>query len=174
MTAPLRHTATAALALALTALGGLALPVPARARDNLGLYGSWGAFRDPMVPRCYAIAMALPSRQWRDYQPYAAIGTWPRRAARGQIHYRLSRKMAQGSRIALRIGDKQFRLAGGGGDAWPASAADNAAIVAAMRSHSQMTVTAQGAKGGSFANTWLLAGSASAMDAALIGCARLD
>lgn len=174
MPTPLRHSATAALTLALTAISGVVLPVPVRARENLGLYGSWGAFRDPMVPRCYAIAMALPSQKWREYQPFAAIGTWPRRAARSQIHFRLSRKMAQGSRISLRIGDRQFQLTGGGGDAWAASAADNAAIIAAMRSHSQMTVSAQGAKGGSFSNTWPLAGAASAMDAALLGCARLD
>lgn len=170
----LRHPATAALALALAAAGALASPAPAHARDNLGLYGSWGAFRDPMVPRCYAIAMALPSQTWRDYQPFAAIGTWPRRAVRGQIHFRVSRKMARDSQITLRIGDKRFQLTGGGGDAWAASAADNAAIIAAMRSASRMTIAAQGAKGGSFSNTWPLAGVASAMDAALIGCARRD
>lgn len=146
---------------------------PASARESLGLYGSWGAFRDPLVPRCYAIAMAEPSQMQRDYQPYAAIGTWPRRGARSQVHLRLSRKLAPDARVTLRVGDKRILLTAGGGDAWPRSETDNAAIIAAMRSAASMTVSARDARRRPFANTWLLPGAASAMDAALIGCARL-
>ncbi|MEE4453203.1 hypothetical protein [Novosphingobium resinovorum] len=151
----------------------MALAVPAQARESLGLYGGWGAFRDPLVPRCYAIAMAAPSAMQRDYQPYAAIGTWPRRGARGQVHFRLSRKLAQGAAISLRIGDRRLQLTGGGGDAWPRSNGDNAAVIAAMRSARSMTVSARDARGRPFSNTWELPGAASAMDAALIGCAKL-
>ena len=57
---------------------------PAMARENIGIYGNWGAFRDPMVPRCYAVAKALPSTMRRDYQPYATVGTWPKRKLRNQ------------------------------------------------------------------------------------------
>ena len=64
------------------------LAAPAWARDSLGLYATWGAFRDPATPRCYALAMAEPSAKRRDYQPYAAIGTWPRRGVRNQVHIR--------------------------------------------------------------------------------------
>ncbi|KMS59847.1 hypothetical protein V474_11700 [Novosphingobium barchaimii LL02] len=163
-----------------SALRLLALPMlmalaaaPALARESLGLYGNWGAFRDPLVPRCYAIAMAEPSAMSRDYQPYAAIGTWPRRGARSQVHLRLSRKLAQGKPVTLRIGRERIVLTAGGGDAWPRSDTDNAAIIAAMRSAPTMTVSARDAKGRPFANTWALPGAASAMDAALIGCARL-
>lgn len=145
----------------------------APARDSLGMYSAWGAFRDPDVPRCYAIAMAMPSTLHRDYQPYAAIGTWPARSLRNQVHFRLSRKMANETRITLRIGGDQHSLAGGGGDAWPADARTNAAIIAAMRSASSMTVSATDASGRRFSNTWQLAGAASAMDAAAIGCARI-
>ncbi|MCJ2182298.1 hypothetical protein MTR62_06225 [Novosphingobium sp. 1949] len=143
----------------------------ASARESLGLYEQWGAFRDPIVPRCYAIAEPAPSALWRDYQPFAAIGTWPRRDRRNQLHFRVSRKMAPDTTITLRIGPQRFTLIGGGGDAWPASDTDNAAITAAMRSASEMTLYATGARGGRFSNTWQLAGAASAMDAALLGCA---
>ena len=154
-------------------LSALLCAAPAVARESLGLYGGWGAFRDPLVPRCYAIAMAEPSAMQRDYQPYAAIGTWPRRGARSQVHLRLSRKLAANAPVTLRIGERRIVLTAGGGDAWPRDNADNAAIVAAMRSAPSMTVSARDAKGRPFANTWPLAGAASAMDAALIGCARL-
>ena len=155
----------------LAALAGL---VPtASGRESLGLYGGWGAFRDPLVPRCYAIAMAEPSAKARDYQPYASIGTWPRRGSRNQVHLRLSRHLAPKARVSLRIGERRILLTAGGGDAWPVNDTDNAAIVAAMRSASSMTVSARDAKGRPFANTWALQGAASARDAAWIGCARL-
>lgn len=146
---------------------------PAMARDSLGLFDSWAAFRDPAVPRCYAIAMAEPSKLKRDYQPYAAIGTWPKRAVRNQVHFRLSRRRAAEGRIVLTIGGRRFELVGGGGDAWAADRRMDAAIVAAMRSARSMTVSARGANGQGFSNTWQLAGAATAMDAAAIGCARL-
>ena len=76
-------------------------------------------------------------------------------------------------RKTLSIGGKRYILTGGGGDAWPKDERDNAAIVAAMRSAPRMTVSTRGVKGGRYSNIWTLAGAASAMDAALIGCARL-
>lgn len=152
----------------------LMLAAPSLARDSLGLYAGWGAFRDPVAPRCYAIAMADPSARQRDYQPFAAVGTWPRRGVRNQIHFRLSRQVAPRSSIQLGIGDRRFALIGGGGDAWAANNQDNAAIIAAMRSQPRMYVSARDGRGRRFANFWTLAGAASAMDAAAIGCSRTD
>jgi hypothetical protein len=145
---------------------------PALARDSLGMFSGWGAFRDPGVPRCYAVAMAEPSSKSRDYQPYAAVGTWPSRGVRGQVHFRLSRQLAANGRIQLTIGRDRFQLTGGGGDAWAVDRRMDAAIVAAMRSAPRMTVSARDAAGRSFANTWTLAGAATAMDAAAIGCVQ--
>ncbi|MCB2048947.1 MAG: hypothetical protein KDE32_12075 [Novosphingobium sp.] len=157
---------------ALAALAGLSFATSATARDSLGMFGTWGAFRDSAVPRCYAIAKAASSTMKRDYQPYATVGTWPKRSLRNQIHFRLSRKLAGDPRITLRIGGKSFKLTGGGGDAWAEDNRMNAAITAAMRSAGSMTVSASGADGKRFSNTWELAGAASAMDAAAIGCVR--
>lgn len=155
------------------ALLALAIAAPAAARDALGMFDSWGAFRDPAVPRCYAIAKALPSLKRRDFQPYADVAFWPRAQVRGQVHFRLSRKLATGAAITLSIGGQRLRLAGGGADAWAADKRMDAAIVAAMRSAGEMTVSARDAAGNGFSNSWTLTGAATAMDAAQIGCARL-
>lgn len=167
-----RLSGSYAIALLVAGVVGL-VPATANARESLGLYSDWGAFRDPLLPRCYAIAKPLPSKAQRDYSPYASVGTWPKRGVRNQIHFRLSRKMAGTPRIALRIGIQSFTLTGGGGDAWPVDQTMNAAISAAMRSARQMTVTATDAKGRRFSNVWSLPGAASAMDAAALGCARI-
>ena len=156
-------------------LGALALglvAMPLSAKDSLGVFEQWGAFRDPSVPRCYAVAMADKNRASRDYQPFANIGTWPRRGVRGQVHFRMSRKVAGASEIVLRAAGQRFTLAGGGGDAWARDKAMDAAIVAAMRSAKSMTVTARDIRGRRFSDRYTLAGAATAMDAATVGCSR--
>ncbi|MEN9682342.1 MAG: hypothetical protein RIQ99_1591 [Pseudomonadota bacterium] len=147
------------------------LPAPVLARDALGVFGQWGAFRDPAVPRCYAIAQAEPSTLQRDFQPYADVAWWPRQQVRGQVHFRLSRKLAAKAPITLVIGGQRIPLVGGGGDVWASDKRGDAAIVAAMRSAAAMTIGARDASGRSFTNTWQLAGAATAMDAAAVGCA---
>lgn len=151
----------------------VALAAPAAAKDSLGIFGDWGAFRDPAAPRCYAIAKPAASRMQRDYQPYATVGTWPRHNIRGQVHFRLSREINGGRDITLIINDRRFALTGGGGDAWAQDKAMDAAIVAAMRSGARMIVNATDARGQRFSNTYDLAGAATAMDAATVGCARI-
>ncbi len=146
---------------------------PLAAKDSLGVFGQWGAFRDPTVPRCYAIAMADTSRATRDYQPFATIGTWPTRGVRGQMHFRLSRKVAAAPAINLSIGGQRFALTGGGGDAWATDKAMDAAIVAAMRSAQSMTLSARDSRGRRFADRYALAGAATAMDSATLGCSRV-
>lgn len=149
------------------------LPMPALARDALGMFGGWGAFRDAQTPRCYAIAMAAPSAKTREFQPYADVAWWPRIAVRGQVHFRLSRTVKPGSVIVLSIGGTQIALTGGGADAWAPDKRGDAAIIAAMRAASEMSVSARDSSGGGFSNTWTLQGAATAIDAATVGCASL-
>ncbi|HUQ13675.1 MAG TPA: hypothetical protein VM055_05295 [Novosphingobium sp.] len=155
----------------------LALPLalilvvaPAAARDSVGVFESWGAFRDAKVPRCYAIAMAQAAKPG-DFQPYATVGQWPKRGLRNQVHFRLSRRTAPGSAITLTVGERRFALSGGGGNAWAANRTVDAGIVAAMRSATRMRVSAVAADGRAFADAYPLAGAASAIDAAALACA---
>ena len=164
-------TGVALLVLALAAS-------PLAAKDSLGVFGQWGAFRDPQVPRCYAIAAAeiearASARNAREHAPFASIGTWPKRGVRGQVHLRLSRTLSESRRISLVIGGQRFELTGGGGDAWAKDRTMDAAIVAAMRSAGSMSVSATDRAGRRFTDRYDLEGAATAMDAATVGCARL-
>lgn len=150
----------------------LALAAPLAAKDSLGMFGAWGAFRDPAAPRCYAIAKAQDSRNARDYEPYASVGTWPARDIRGQFHVRMSRELSPAATIVLTIGNRSFELTGGGGDAWAEDRRMDAAIQAAMRSASSMQVRARDTSGRNFTDRYSLEGVASALDAATVGCAR--
>ncbi|GAO39515.1 hypothetical protein SCH01S_33_00020 [Sphingomonas changbaiensis NBRC 104936] len=153
---------------ALVLIGLTLVATPAAARDNLGMFETWGAFRDASPPRCFAIAepvRATPKdAQWR---PFASVAVWPALHQRNQLHIRLRRPVAKGSRVTLAIGRNRFPLIAGGADAWSPDARSDAAIVAAMRSADRMTVSAPGSS-----DTYALRGAATAIDAATLGCAR--
>ena len=155
---------------ALLPLALLLIATPLAARDSLGVFGQWGAFRDAEAPRCYAIAEAQASSARRDQQPFASVGSWPRRNIRGQIHFRLSRELSGNANARLAIGGERFELTAGEGDAWALDTRGDAAIVAAMRSASAMSVSATDARGNRFTDRYSLDGAATAIDAALVGC----
>ncbi|MDJ0978031.1 MAG: invasion associated locus B family protein [Erythrobacter sp.] len=153
-------------------LVALLAAVPLSAKDSLGVYSSWAAFRDAETPRCYAIAQS-EQRKDSDPQGYASVGTWPSREVRGQFYMRLSRGVSGSARVRLAIGRQRFTLSASGTDAWAADKAMDAAIVAAMRSAPSMSVYARSRNGRRFADRYSLEGVATAMDAALLGCAQL-
>lgn len=155
--------------LILTAL----VATPVAARDALGVFGQWAAFRDPATPRCYAIAMAAPSTLKRDFQPFATVAWWPRQQVRGQVHFRLSRQVKPSAPLSLSIAGQRIALVGGGAEAWAPDKRGDAAIMAAMRSAREMTLSARDVGGRGFTNSYVLEGAATAMDAAALGCAQL-
>ncbi|WP_432787372.1 hypothetical protein [Novosphingobium rhizosphaerae] len=151
-------------------MAGVLLPGPAGARDALGVWDDWAAFRDPAVPRCYAIAMPAPSSRPRDMVPYMTIGTWPRRNLQGQVHWRLSHRIAPGSKVTLSLGDARFDLVAGEAAAWAQDRRMDAAVVAKLRTATTLSVSGKGRDGRTFRDSYRLTGAASAMDAATLGC----
>lgn len=142
----------------------IALAAPLAARESLGVYESWAAFKDADPARCYAIAKA----QGKPPAPaYATVSHWPAKQVRGSVHIVLSREVAAKGTVRLTVGDKRFTLVAKGRNAWAADAQGDAAIVAAMRSASRMSVS-----GGSFTDRYSLSGAATAIDAATVGCAK--
>ena len=156
----------------LTSLLAVILASSALARDSLGVFSDWGAFKDDNIPRCYAISKPYQSPDGAKYDAFATVGTWPLRQVRGQVHFRLSQDIAPSSAVTLTVGGRSFSLVAGGGDAWARDPAMDAAIVAAMRSANTMVVRSRDSQGGAFSDRYRLAGAASAMDAATIACAR--
>jgi hypothetical protein len=159
------------LLVCLGASAGLAAPVAAR--DALGIFSSWGAFRDARPLRCFAIAE--PASAFRDatFRPFASVATWPGRNVRGQLHIRLRKAKLPDAPVTLSVGDRRFPLVGGGADVWAPDARADAAIVAAMRSGSSMSISTRAENGRAFADAYGLRGAATAIDAAALGCARI-
>ncbi|MGB7408010.1 MAG: hypothetical protein WA908_05850 [Pontixanthobacter sp.] len=160
---------------AIVILLGAALVVgaaPSSARESMGIFDAWGTFRDAKVPRCYAIAKARPTTRRRDRQPFASVGTWPRRNVRGQVHFHLSRNVRSDAPIRLTVGMRNFNLTGSGANAWAQNRSMDAAIVAAMRSANRMTIRSQDTRYRRFFDSYDLQGAPTAMDAATLACAK--
>lgn len=157
----------------LFSLAAMTLVTPAHARDSLGVFGSWGAFRDPGPPRCYAIAEPERRASNGRWRAFASVGYWPRKGVRGQVHFRLSRERDLKSPVMLAIGVRRFDLIAGSADAWAPNKRVDAAIIAAIRMGASMSVRGGGKNGSRFVDLYGLRGAATAIDAAALACARL-
>lgn len=150
----------------------LAVAPPLAAKDSLGVFGNWGAFRDEREGRCYAIAMPEERRGRRDFNAFASVGTWPKDGVRGQVQFRTSLALPSNSRVTLIVGEERFTLTGGGSDVWAANASQDATIRTAMRSASRMELRGRDTRGADFVDRYSLSGVATAMDAATVGCSQ--
>ena len=150
---------------------GLLAAAPLLARESLGIFERWGSFRDPEIPRCYAISKPMRERSG-DWEPFVAIGYWPERRISGQVHFRLRRAMDEGEGAELTIGGRSFDLVGRGPDAWAENSRADRAIVAAIRAGMTMRIEAVSESGGRITESYDLSGAATAIDAAALGCAR--
>ena len=143
-------------------------------RAALGVWERWGAIRDSAPARCFAIS-----------QPVVAAGGTDRRGGfasvvaraggvpgRYIVFVRLTRARAEKASVTLAIGERRFALVGTGPlSARAPDAATDRAIVGAMRGGRSMSVSTTGAGGGAFADSYALAGAATAIDAANMACA---
>jgi hypothetical protein len=145
---------------------------PAAARVALGVFDSWGAFRDERPRRCFAVSEPAQPMRGGGWRPFAAISTFPDRGVRGQLNIRLRWRKLRGAPVFLSIGDRRFRLIAGGSDAWAQGPGQDAAIIAAMRSGSSMSIETRARDGRAFADVYRLRGAATAVDAAALGCLK--
>jgi len=142
-----------------------AVPVMA-APEAISVHSGWGAFRNDGT--CYAIAMAQPSPYSRERQPFASISM---AAGKPRFTMRLSRTIARDAVVTLDVGNRRFRLEGGGDSAWGKDdSTGSGAIIEAIRLRSTMTVGARDTSGRRFRDAYDLTGAPTAMDAALLAC----
>ncbi|MDB5690889.1 MAG: hypothetical protein JWL91_2765 [Sphingomonas bacterium] len=144
--------------------------MPVSARETISVHGGWAAFRDDGPRRCFAVAEPAQKLKAHGWRPFAAVSVLPGAGTRGQINIRLRYRKLRGAPVFLSIGGRRFRLVAGGSDAWAPDAAQDAAIVAAMRSAPSMSIETRARDGRAFADVYRLRGAATAIDAAALAC----
>lgn len=141
---------------------------PLLAKERLGAYQSWAAFKDAEVPRCYAIGSPDESSGTGGY---VSVGFWPKRGLSHQLYVRLSRARSSNAGITLSVGGRRFQLTADGDTGRAKDHAMDLAIIAAIRSAQSLSVQSSGVNGGNITDAYALRGAASAIDAAALGCA---
>ncbi|MDP5349729.1 MAG: hypothetical protein NWQ32_15255, partial [Paracoccaceae bacterium] len=96
------------------------------------------------------------------YRPAAGVS--------GQVTFTGGYPFASGSTVNLNINDTQFELFTEGEWAWPASAEDDARIIAAMKGGSSAILTARSARGTVTKDTFSLLGYTAATEEAARRC----
>jgi hypothetical protein len=155
---------------AVLVLALFSVATPLLAKDRLGVFQSWAAFRDPATPRCYAIAapeemVGTPLRK-----AYLSVGFWPKKGVAGQVFVSLSRERSANSSITLTAGGRRFRLIANEVGGWAVDRRMDQAIIAAIRSASALSIESIGRDGRSIVDAYSLRGAPSAVDAAALGC----
>jgi len=89
----------------------------------------------------------------------------------GEFYVRLSRPSRPGSTVILTVAGQPFLLSARGDWAWSSSAAQQSAIMAAVRSSPRMTVETRDSAGRRFRDPYRLDGAPTAIDAAAARCA---
>lgn len=150
------------------ALALLLVAPPLLAKERLGAYQAWAAFKDPEVPRCYAIGAPEESNGTGGY---VSIGFWPKRGLSHQVYVHLSHTRSSAAGITLSAGGRRFQLTPDGNGGWAKDRATDLAIVAAIRTSQSLSVQSTAPNGGNIIDAYALRGAASAIDAAALGCA---
>jgi hypothetical protein len=144
------------------------LAIPVLAKERLGAYQAWAAFKDPEIPRCYAIGAPDETNGARGY---ISISFWPKQGVTHKIYVRLSRERSSNSGITITAGGRRFALLPDGNGGWGKDRAMDLAIIAAIRASQSLSVQSSGRNGGNIIDAYALRGAASAIDAAALGCA---
>ena len=132
--------------------------------------GQWAALAE--AGQCRAMARSLRDAAKGQPQAYAAFLFDPARRQNGILSVRLSRAVRPGGSVLLTVGAQPFMLKGSGPFAWSRGPAQEAAIIAAVRSAGGMRVEARDTSGRRSVDRYLLDGAPTAIDAAAADCAR--
>jgi hypothetical protein len=138
--------------------------------QTIAASGDWVAFDRGASCEAKARSVLIPRKG--EPQPHVAL-TFDRGSGRkGELSVALRRSSRPGSTVVLTIGDQPFLLSARGASAWSRGPAQEAAIIAAMRSAGGMRVEARDMGGRRTIDRYVLNGAPTAIDAAAAACTR--
>ncbi|MFL6755427.1 MAG: hypothetical protein ACJ8FI_11190 [Sphingomicrobium sp.] len=144
-----------------------AAPLPAEQVVFAG--GHWAAI--DRGSSCEAAGRSLRIAQKGKVQARAGFAFDAGRGRRGQFFAQLSRMPRANSTVILTVGEQPFLLVGRSGWAWSSGAAQESAIIAAVRAAGGMRIESRDQAGRRFVDRYMLDGAPTAIDAAAARCA---
>lgn len=139
---------------------------------------AWSVFEDADPKECWAVSSPTETVNTKDGRVVAVrrgdilLMTFfrPGAGVQGQITFTGGYPFAGGSTVNINIGGSEFEMFTEGEWAWPASAADDAKIIAAMKRGADAVLTARSSRGTITKDTFSLLGYTAALEEAEKRC----
>lgn len=150
-----------------------------QSENRVAATSDWAVYVEADPRECWAVSAPVETRNTRDgatvdvnrgdiqmlifYRPADSIA--------GQVMFAGGYPFAPGSTVTLTIGGTNYELFTEGNFAWPASAADDASVIAAMKRGADATAVGRSARGTQTSDRFSLIGFTAAVDEAASRCA---
>lgn len=139
---------------------------------------AWSVFEDSNPKECWAVSSPTETVNTKDDRVVAVrrgdilLMTFfrPDAGVQGQVTFTGGYPFASGSTVNVSIAGQEFELFTEGEWAWPASTADDAKIIAAMKRGADAVLTARSSRGTKTKDTFSLLGFTAALDEAEKRC----
>ena len=163
--------------IALAALAGAA-PAQEESTNRVAVETAWSVFVEDDPKECWSVSSPTMTVNTRDGQEVPVrrgdillfVTFRPASGVAGEVSFTGGYPFADGSTVELDIDGTTYQLFTEGEYAWPASAADDATIVAAMKRGADATLTARSSRGTRTQDTFSLFGFTAALDEAQSRC----
>ena len=162
-------------ALALVASGAVAQE---QSTNRVAAKTDWSVFVEDNPTECWGVSTPKEVVNTRDGRVVAVnrgqtllMGFYrPSAEAKGQVAFTGGYPFASGSTVNMNISGNEFELFTEGEWAWPATTADDAKIIAAMKRGADATLTARSSRGTQTKDTFSLLGFTAAVEDAEKRC----
>lgn len=169
----------------LAATATLALLSPAalaqeESTNRVAAKTDWSVFVENDPTECWGVSAPKETVNTRDGRVVAVrrgdillfVFYRPGENVKGQVTFTGGYPFADGSTVNLQIGSNSFELFTDGEWAWPASEADDAKIITAMKRGAQAILTARSSRGTQTVDTFSLLGFTAAVEDAEARCSQ--
>ncbi len=138
----------------------------------------WSVFVEADPKECWSVSAPKQSVNTRDGRVVAVrrsdillfVFYRPGAEVKGQVTFTGGYPFAPGSTVNMNISGNEFELFSEGEWAWPATAADDAKIITAMKRGAEATITARSARGTQTKDSFSLLGFTAALEDAEKRC----
>lgn len=160
--------------LALTAFGAQAQ----ESTNRVAAKTDWSVFVEDDPTECWGVSSPKETVNTRDGRVVAVrrgdillfVSFRPGSGVEGELSFTGGYPFAEGSTVELAIGDSTYELFTQGEWAWPASKADDAKILTAMKRGADAVLSARSSRGTKTKDTFSLLGFTAAMEEAEARC----
>jgi len=166
--------------IAATCMALIAGPLAAQEQSTnlVAAKTDWSVFVENDPKECWSVSAPKETVNTRDGRVVAVrrgdilmfVFFRPGAGVAGQVTFTGGYPFASGSTVNLDIGGTQFELFTEGEWAWPASPADDAKIITAMKRGASATLSARSGRGTNTKDTFSLLGFTAALDEAEARC----